>query len=93
MREAAVSHVDTRSELPMPKDGERYLEYQRSLMNLHRATGLPPSVKVLNGEITKAGDLAVAGGAYSDVWKGKWLGEEEVIFWVRLPEKFVNSPY
>ncbi|KAF4576900.1 hypothetical protein EYR36_000501 [Pleurotus pulmonarius] len=87
MREAAVSHVDARSELPMPKDGERYLEYQRGLMNLHRATGLPPSVKVLNGEITKAGDLAVAGGAYSDVWKGKWLGEEEVIFWVRLPEK------
>ncbi|KAF4603972.1 hypothetical protein EYR38_004388 [Pleurotus pulmonarius] len=81
MREAAVSHVDARSELPMPKDGERYLEFQRGLMNLHRATGLPPSVKVLNGEITKAGDLAVAGGAYSDVWKGKWLGEEEVIFW------------
>ncbi|KAG5221749.1 TKL/TKL-ccin protein [Salix suchowensis] len=78
MREAAISHADARLELPILKTGERYLEYQRSLMNLHRITGLPPSVKILNGEITKAGDLAVAGGAYSDVWKGKWLGEEEV---------------
>lgn len=81
MREAAVLHT----ELPIPKDGERYLEYQRSLINLHRITGLPPSVKVLNGEITKAGDLAVAGGAYSDVWKGKWLGEEEVISFDQTP--------
>ncbi|KAF7440855.1 hypothetical protein PC9H_001203 [Pleurotus ostreatus] len=78
MREAATFHADARSELPIPRNGERYLEYQRSLMDLHRVTGLPPSVKTLSGEITKAGDLAVAGGAYSDVWKGKWLGEEEV---------------
>lgn len=85
MREAATSHADARSELPIPKNGERYLEYQRSIMDLHRVTGLPPSVKTLNGEITKEGDLAVAGGAYSDVWKGKWLGEEEVISLSQTP--------
>jgi hypothetical protein len=62
---------------PDPRDGERYLQYQRSLMALHRATGIPPSVKRLNGEVTKIGDLAIAGGTYSDIWLGMWLGEKK----------------
>ncbi|KAJ3517797.1 hypothetical protein NLJ89_g281 [Agrocybe chaxingu] len=56
----------------------KYLQYQRGLINLHRETGVPPTIKVLNGEVTKHGDLAIAGGVYSDIWAGKWLGEEKV---------------
>lgn len=48
-------------------------------MNLHRETGIPPIIKVLDGEVTKVGSLAVAGGTYSDIWVGMWLGEEKVV--------------
>lgn len=63
---------------PQPQDSERYLKYQRGLFELHRSTGIPPTVKSLNGEVTKVGDLAVTGGTYSDVWVGEWLGEQKV---------------
>ncbi|KAK7060810.1 hypothetical protein VNI00_000543 [Paramarasmius palmivorus] len=62
---------------PSPRDGQRYLSYQRGLMNLHKATGIPPTVKVLDGEVTKEGEIPFAGGPYSDIWFGKWLGEEK----------------
>lgn len=70
-----------RSTSPLPEihDSQRYLEYQRGLINLHRETGIPPTIKVLNGEVIRSGDLAVAGGTYSDIWVGQWLGEEKVI--------------
>jgi len=64
--------------VPVPQEGERYLQYQRGLFALHRAAGIPPTVKSLNGEVTKMGDLAVTGGTYSDVWVGMWLGAEKV---------------
>jgi len=63
---------------PEPQDGVRYLAYQRGLFELHRRTGVPPSIKSLNGEVKKIGDLAVTGGTYSDVWVGMWLGQEKV---------------
>jgi len=63
---------------PQPHDSQRYLEYQRGLINLHRETGILPTIKVLNGEVIKVSDLAVAGGTYSDIWIGRWLGEEKV---------------
>ncbi|KIJ99573.1 hypothetical protein K443DRAFT_163937 [Laccaria amethystina LaAM-08-1] len=63
---------------PLPQDNQRYLQYQRGLINLHRVTGIPPTVKLLNGEVTKEGELAVAGGTYNDIWSGTWLGEEKV---------------
>jgi len=31
-----------------------------------------PLVKRLDGEVTKQGDLAFAGGTYSETWKGEW---------------------
>lgn len=34
---------------------------------------------MLNGEVVRSSDSPVAGGAYSDIWEGKWLGEEKVI--------------
>lgn len=61
-----------------PRDSARYLEYQRGLISIHRSTGVLPTVKILNGEIIKIGDLPVAGGVYSDIWLGKWLAEEKV---------------
>ncbi|CAA7267978.1 unnamed protein product [Cyclocybe aegerita] len=68
----------TASPTPHATDSQRYLQYQRGLITLHRETGIPPTIKVLNGEVTKYGDLAIAGGVYSDIWAGKWLGEEKV---------------
>ncbi|KAF9001995.1 kinase-like domain-containing protein [Cyathus striatus] len=66
------------SPVPLPSDGQRYLQFQRGLMQLHKSTGIPPAVKILNGEVQKVGDLAVAGGTYSDIWIGVWLGEQKV---------------
>jgi hypothetical protein len=66
------------SPLPQPHDSFRYLQYQRGLINLRRETGIPPTIKILDGEVTKVGELAVAGGTYSDIWVGMWLGEEKV---------------
>lgn len=66
---------------PIPlstEDSSRYLEYQRGLINLHRETGIPPTVKVLNNEVRRIGELAVAGGFWSDIWQGLWLDEEKV---------------
>lgn len=37
-----------------------------------------PSVKNLNGEVIREGDIPVAGGTYSDVWIGWWLDETKV---------------
>lgn len=60
------------------RDSQQYLQYQRDLINLHRETGIPPTIKRLNGEVMKTSELAVAGGTYSDIWMGVWLGEEKV---------------
>jgi len=57
---------------------KRYLDVQRGLMNLHDLTGIPPLIKILDGEIKKMGELAVAGGPSSDIWRGIWLGQKRV---------------
>jgi len=57
---------------------QRYLEMERGLIYLHDMTGIPPTVKKLDGEIRKYGDLPVAGGTHSDIWQGRWLGEKKV---------------
>ncbi|PPQ63201.1 hypothetical protein CVT24_005746 [Panaeolus cyanescens] len=64
---------------PLPAEtSRRYLEYQRGLINLHRETGIPPTVKILNNEVRRIGELAVAGGFWSDIWQGLWLDEQKV---------------
>ena len=83
LRETPSSRDDalvprTTSLLPQIHDSQQYLQYQRGLINLHRETGIPPTIKVLNGEVYKTEELAVAGGIYSDIWLGLWLGEEKV---------------
>ncbi|KAF9532397.1 kinase-like domain-containing protein [Crepidotus variabilis] len=59
-------------------DSQAYLEYQRGLIKLHRETGIPPTIKLLNGEVKRTSELAVIGGTYSDIWMGTWLAEEKV---------------
>jgi hypothetical protein len=80
-----------RSASPQPAETQGYLQYQRGLLNLHRLTGISPSVKVLNGEVTKVGDLAIAGGTYSDIWIGAWLGEKKVIH--RCTHPYIIAKY
>ena len=63
---------------PQIRDSHQYLQYQRDLITLHRETGIPPTIKKLNGEVTRTSELAVAGGMYSDIWMGLWLEEEKV---------------
>lgn len=82
LREDTASRRDltmTSTSPSQPADAQRYLQYQRGLLDLHRLTGIPPSVKVLNGEVTKTSELPVAGGTYSDIWLGAWLGEKKVM--------------
>ncbi|KAF8964090.1 TKL/TKL-ccin protein kinase [Flammula alnicola] len=83
LRETRMNEMDTptrrsSSQVPEVRDSQRYLQYQRGLINLHRETGIPPTIKILNGEVTRNGDLAVAGGTYSDIWIGMWLEAERV---------------
>jgi hypothetical protein len=40
-----------------------------------------PSVKLLDGEVMRGGEIAFAGGTYCEVWIGRWkkeVGEEKV---------------
>ncbi|KAJ7582457.1 TKL/TKL-ccin protein kinase [Mycena floridula] len=61
------------------RDAQRRLEEcQRGLLTLHQKTGIAPSVKILDGEVMKLGELPIAGGSDSDIWLGQWLGEEKV---------------
>jgi hypothetical protein len=55
-----------------------YEKYRDALFTFHLQTGTLPTIKVLNDEVTKTSDLAVAGGIYSDIWLGKWLGKQTV---------------
>lgn len=60
------------------RSGKRYLDMQRGLMNLHDLTKIPPTIKVLDGEITREGEIAIAGGTSSDIWRGRWMGQKPV---------------
>jgi hypothetical protein len=57
---------------------QKYSQFEETLLSLHRATGIPPSIKRLDGEIKRDGDIPFAGGLYCDVWLGTWLGGEKV---------------
>jgi hypothetical protein len=82
MRESQSSEIqDVITASPRPSSAprnERYLEYQHGILQLHQMTKIPPSIKLLNGEVTKESTLPVVGGTYSDIWIGYWLGEQKV---------------
>uniref|UniRef100_A0A8H7Y2H7 Protein kinase domain-containing protein n=1 Tax=Psilocybe cubensis TaxID=181762 RepID=A0A8H7Y2H7_PSICU len=70
--------VRSTSPLPQVSDSQLYLELQRDLITLHRETGIPPTIKILDGEVKRLDTIPIAGGTYSDVWLGLWLGEKKV---------------
>ena len=37
----------------------------------------PPSIKILNGEVTRDGTLAFAEGVHCELWKGRWGKDRE----------------
>ncbi|EGN92019.1 hypothetical protein SERLA73DRAFT_191727 [Serpula lacrymans var. lacrymans S7.3] len=70
---------------PSPARTEQ-LQIQQALMNLQRLTSMAPSIKILDGQVTREGDMAVAGGPYSDVWLGSWLGVKVALKCLRMIE-------
>lgn len=52
---------------------------QKGLAMLQRVTGILPPEKVLDGEVRRLDDLAIAGGSSSDIWRALWLEEQPVI--------------
>ncbi|CCM02902.1 uncharacterized protein FIBRA_05016 [Fibroporia radiculosa] len=58
-------------------DQERDL-CRQGLVELHQLTGIPPSIKRLDGEVVQVGFMPVAKGGHSHVWKGLWLGKKPV---------------
>ena len=62
----------------LPQSSDTYQQYQRSLSQLHSLTGVLPAVKQLDGEVVRTGEIPVAGGTYSDVWYGTWMGDQKV---------------
>jgi len=55
-----------------------YRQMQSGLSRFQRLTGIPPTVKRLDGEVIRKGEIPVAGGIYTDVWEGEWLGDRKV---------------
>ncbi|KAI0928187.1 hypothetical protein AcW1_005510 [Taiwanofungus camphoratus] len=57
---------------------ETYEQCQQGLVELHRLTGIPPSIKRLDGEVVRYGEYPVEKGPRSQVWIGYWLGNTKV---------------
>ncbi|KAJ3545922.1 hypothetical protein NMY22_g2256 [Coprinellus aureogranulatus] len=53
-------------------------KWQTTLYNFHVQTGVLPTCKVINGEVTRTSDMAVDGGVYSDIWQGLYLNHGKV---------------
>jgi hypothetical protein len=56
---------------------EQYAITQRIMRELVQM-GVAPKVRLLDGEVLKVGEVAQAGGTYSDVWLGDWLNGQKV---------------
>ncbi|THH31755.1 hypothetical protein EUX98_g2416 [Antrodiella citrinella] len=64
-----------------PVESEAYRQTERGMSELFTMTGIPPTLRNLNGEITRPDDLPYVGGVHSDVWIGYWLGDQKVSPW------------
>ncbi|KAK7683307.1 hypothetical protein QCA50_013569 [Cerrena zonata] len=51
---------------------------ERALTELYRKLKIPPTIKILDGEVTREDSIPMSGGLYSDVWIGWWLSETKV---------------
>lgn len=72
-----MMYSDARYESPTRESHFRDQGLQDALFQFHIETGTLPTIKVLNAEISKVEDTAVAGGTYSDIWLGLWLGKKK----------------
>ncbi|KAF7974055.1 hypothetical protein HWV62_13455 [Athelia sp. TMB] len=76
-------------------------QIRRALYELHRLTGVPPSVKILDGEVEKVGELAVAGGVAlkalryikASDQKAKRRFEAEIQVWDKLDHPHILAFY
>ncbi|KZT06155.1 kinase-like protein [Laetiporus sulphureus 93-53] len=57
---------------------EDYDSYRDRLVRFQHLTGIPPTIKLLNGQIEKLGDEPIEWGSYSQLWNGRWLGRIKV---------------
>ena len=78
MESRSGSQIRTGSLDSIGKRVELIQRYEQAVITLHDFTGIPPTIKRLNGEVQRIGDLAVAGGTFSDIWMGLWLGHKKV---------------
>ncbi|KZT20257.1 TKL/TKL-ccin protein kinase [Neolentinus lepideus HHB14362 ss-1] len=82
LRQTGIKTDANRSADDSMSRAERFSEeaenLQHGLAQIHRLTGIPPSVKVLDGEVVKTDDMPIVGGTFTDVWRGVWLGTEKV---------------
>ena len=60
------------------RDAHDLEKLEDTLFQFHIRTGTLPVNKILNEEVVKVGDLPIAGGVYSDIWPGMWLGQKKV---------------
>ncbi|KZT02532.1 kinase-like protein [Laetiporus sulphureus 93-53] len=62
---------------------EEHEMYREKLVNFQRLTGVPPTIKILNGQVKKLGDRPLVWGSYSQVWNGVWLEKIDIVLRVQ----------
>lgn len=50
--------------------------WKNGLSELQRLTGIPPTLKILDGEVVKTSELPAGRGGHSLVWPGLWFGKK-----------------
>ncbi|CAE6413994.1 unnamed protein product [Rhizoctonia solani] len=60
-------------------DTEEYQALRGGLDTLHVKTGILPPLTDLTGQVTKLGEHPVAEGGTSDIYEGRWVGDEKVM--------------
>ncbi|KZT06149.1 kinase-like protein [Laetiporus sulphureus 93-53] len=60
------------------------------LVDFQRLTGMPPTIKILNGQVKKLGDRPLVWGNYSELWSGVWLGKIQIV--LRVQDIVVSQP-
>ncbi|KAH9842886.1 kinase-like domain-containing protein [Rhodofomes roseus] len=99
MREGQQLLAEGRGDADDPVSLEEYGEFRKGLAHLQQLTDILPSIKLLNGEISRIGDRAVEIGGHSQIWKGVWLDEipvalkclQEVRVSARAQKRFIHE--
>ncbi|KAL1691396.1 kinase-like domain-containing protein [Schizophyllum commune] len=76
-RRASLESTTTITPLT-PSTNHQIQDVQHGLVNLHNLTGIPPYIKILDGEVRKDDEQAIGGGSSTDIWRGTWMGERAI---------------